>query len=209
MRIARLTFGIIVGTVTLVLLIVFGHQLYVARRAKMFLRDFKALQLQVSSFADVRNLETTYGGFESDAKSDSDKERKCDDPSEVCLIRFDFSNTWLTNLHLARFSALSAIVYVDRNVVYDRGLTYEFSDGSHPRAYSIADDGSHRLTWTKCLEKDRVIFLGTNASQQDRDEAYSMNLSCLRRFGACGNADNIIPIAAMRKMPVCGAPISP
>jgi hypothetical protein len=199
----RATLGITIGAAVCAFLVVYCHQFYVFQQAKKFVRDFKTPQPQVSRYDNVQNLEITYGGTES--KDGSDLESKCDS-NQLCVVRFAFLNTWLEHLHFAPYSALSAIVYLNRGVVLEKALTYEFFDGSLARTFSIAD-GNHRLTWSKCLEKVHVLFLGPDATQKDHDEAYSFDLSCLRRFGACWNGNTRIPITFIEKVPPCGAPV--
>jgi hypothetical protein len=128
----------VVGVLLSALLVVFLHQYHLAHQSRGFLRDFTALRLEMTSYEDVKKLETAYGGVETKAEPDYGPVPSiC--ASHDCLIMFEFSNSWLEHLHLAPPTVLGGALLSVHGVVRARSLGYESRKSTDPFSRGVSD----------------------------------------------------------------------
>ncbi len=126
--------------------------------------------------------------------------------SPECRLDFGFRNSWLSSLHLAPSTELSASLFFEGGVLHSRETIFgqgmccvavvrEVPNSTFGEPLSGAlyvrlerDDSG--------LVRRAILNLALNASNKERAEAYAFNLACLSRLGGCQSATELLPASS-------------
>jgi hypothetical protein len=172
--------------------------IYQRHRAATFLREFVALRIGTTTFAEAQELANKYG-----ARSSGIHVRNACS-IEDCAFDFVFKNWLLNNLQHEREISLSAGLIINNGIVTSRELDYSILETSadHQFMYILFDrlkhddkgyTIKHERVDAQGLAHDIEIDLSPNAPEEIRRRAYSLNLSCLYKAYDCNTPSAITP----------------
>jgi hypothetical protein len=191
----------------------FLHQLYVGHKTRVFLREFHAVELDKSSYRDVKPLEKKFNGIELQYSPDYGF-YKSDCSEGRCSVQFRFSNSWLATLRLAPATGLTAVFGVSDQKITSKEIWYESQGGPDPFLVAIHEGPSIFTRQAACIFSFQPspeygplrrlsLYLGPDPSDYQKKTAYGFGLSCLERVRGCQSANGIPPPVTTQDFPFC------
>lgn len=167
----------------------------IRKRAEAFLRDASHLQLRVATLSQVKKLADKYGGQAEPSTCNS---------SGGCSFFFTFDNRWLYRLFLAPHTRFTCALGVADNVLdYRRALLISGNTSAAFGAFinerlslpsGVPAPFHISRQWDGSGERWRVhIDMTPDASTEQHQTAYSLNLLCLSKLGGCRDAMQLLP----------------
>lgn len=167
------------------------------RSAERFVFAFTRLKIGVSTAQDAEGLAERFGAM-----------RDCMHPqNDNCTFWVTFENTWLRRLRLAPPTRLICTIFVRDGVVSGRHVSYSLWDqtpryaphsvvlwepphlGRKPRSPLYVHG-----QWSGGLWR-MYVSVSEDATPEQHQTAYSLNLSCLWSVGGCKGAESLLPAA--------------
>jgi hypothetical protein len=171
--------------------------------AELLLSELHELQIGRSTSDDVNKISAHHIHNRVYLPTDA---RTCSQADPVCYYDFAYQNTLLSLLYLAPRTGLGIRVQLIHNLV--DVILIGITSGTGPRFISVqVMDGapknliaSDSFTVSKFSNNSGAIWvrMTTEASQEDRDRAYALGLSCLDRIGGCHSYYEPMPALAQR-----------
>lgn len=163
-------------------------------RAAEFLAIYRSFALGETTYDEARRRLSSFEG-------NMHPYHPCISEDE-CSLHFQFTNSFLQRVNLAPPTALISSLHFRQRVLRAREVTF----GQGICCVVVIREGPTSI-WGEPLTKgsdvhiDRnnsgvlvraIINLAPNATQQETDQAYSLNISCLSRVGGCNSAAELI-----------------
>lgn len=169
-------------------------------RAEQFLQDVLKLNPGKSSFVEAQQLAIKYNGIPWYTATN---DMNC--TFQRCNFRFEFTNKPLTVTRITRFVDLVGWVYVRDGLVVGREIDY----ARDPFLYSVIEapvwneDGTEQRQSEGGLRRLNVdnngmpsvvqITLDSSTTMDERQRAYSLDLSCLTTVFGCHSPSAMYP----------------
>lgn len=168
-------------------------------QAEALLRSISQLQLGTSRFAEAQRLADSYGG-----KPWNGPQRTVTCSSQDCNFRFVFDNKLLSRITGVRRVEFVAALRVKNGYVISREIDYSVSKKSYyDFVYLLGEDFESRKVQDYEVKKFKVdaqgvahvleVNLGPLATADEKERAYSIDLSCLARLHGCGTSTAVFP----------------
>jgi hypothetical protein len=165
-------------------------------RAELLLRSIAELRLGTSAFSEARELAQEYGGKSERGGS----ERGCS--AQACTFNFVIDNRPLNYIPGVRGVRFVAAIGVKDGYVISREVDYRILNSADlDFMYTVLD----HLEPAKGLEVRKLnldpngrphvlkVTLGRSATADERQRAFSIQLSCLARLRGCNDAAAVFP----------------
>jgi|SRR5271165_7174368 len=194
--------GIALGLVLTVCVLGIAAQVVHRRQmAQAFLAEATALQLRVSTLAQIQSLAARYGGQIDPSTCDA----------SGCSYFFRFDNGWLHRLWLAPYMRLTCTLGSENGVlVYRRAILISGNGASHGAFVEEWLDYPKGIKGLPHVEEPfdirrqtadvvggrrwRVfVMLTADATPEQHRVAYNLNAGCLSRIGGCQDAQQLLP----------------
>ena len=176
-----------------------GLASYKRTQAQSLLRSITQLKLGTSTFEDAQHLAENYSG-----RPWSGVSRKVSCSSQNCDFRFVFENKPLRYIPGVRSVEFVALLIVKDGHVVSRELDYSILTPSYYEFMYLMDDNVKstgvRDYEVKKLKQDAQgvvhvlkVSLGPLATSEEKERAYSVDLSCLARLRDCSTPSAVFP----------------
>jgi hypothetical protein len=175
--------------------------------ARAFLSDIVKLKVGESTFSEAKLVAEKHGGIPWWVNCTSMQCRY-----ERCQFRFVFENKPLTSTHLVPYIGLIGTLVVENGVVTDRDLDYfrysrrSFSyhveelvlvAGNSPGAQGIRGLMGFRRMNVDAAGIPSAVSIGLSqlTRAEERQRAYSIDVSCLSKIFGCSGPSAIFPLS--------------
>ena len=186
---------LIVGVLVVAVAAAFLETSYTKRAAVGFLETSRTLEVGATSYAEASDK---LARFQAKAQMPEPCSPK------HCRVDYQFKNDWVSPLHISPPTGFDTSlefrdgILVRKEMSLGQGLccvvlvresgtpTATFQEAAPAFLPLLIKDGSGR-PWKA------IITLTPQASQEDRDRAYSFNLNCLTKIRGCSDASELLP----------------
>jgi hypothetical protein len=207
MRRVKTVIGVLLGILVACFVLIgvlYGLALRHRERAREYLREFTALRLGESTFADAQLLARKHQGIPWYV---AEGDMRC--TFQKCSFVFKFENMPLAYIPFVRHTELFAEILVENGIVVSRQLEYERNSGSdYYFRYLVVDSlvlsdnpseyGQGYGVWRLKVDPTGIahtllVKLGPLSKTDERSRAYSLDLSCLARLYGCNSPSSFYP----------------
>jgi hypothetical protein len=172
-------------------------------RARALLHDLSELKLGTSTFADAQRIAQQYGGIPWYV---TPTDMTC--TFQKCELAFQVDNLPLSYVPGVGYTRFFALVGVKNGIVVGREIDYERVSrvGGYFRYVIFDSQGPPPSGWAYGVWRLKIdsgdsrgvphvlqVELGPRSSDELRERAYSVSLSCLARLYGCGGPAAIYP----------------
>jgi len=172
--------------------------------AQMFLQEFVSLHLGQSTFEDARQVADRYGdrlwvgdafyGHALRLPGAGGLPPGCS--ADHCDYLFEFQNTWLHRLHLARFTSFGAEIKIRNGLVVIRSIEFLVVRGQLIFFAAVVEDSTDKLRRplpSRRLKAKTIIWLTAESTAAERQQSFAFNLECLSKIGGCKDSFELLP----------------